>query len=76
LSSNAGCHDLTFFPNLTIPVAGYTGATLHSAFAGAGTAVNGSVTFAGLSRADSQSKLSVTPGNAGGRSYLSLHYNG
>jgi len=57
-------------------VAGYTGATFHSAFAGAGTAVNGSVTFAGLTFADSQSKLSVTPGNAGGRSYLSLHYNG
>lgn len=56
--------------------AGYTGATLHSAFAGAGTAVNGSVTFAGLSLADSQSKLSVTPGSVGGRSYLLVHYNG
>jgi len=55
--------------------AGHTGATLHAAFAGAGTPVNGSLTFAGLGLADAQSKLSLTPGNAGGRSYLYVHYN-
>ena len=55
--------------------AGHTGATIHAAFAGAGTAVNGSLTFAGLSLADAQSKLSLTPGNAGGRSYLYVHYD-
>ncbi len=56
-------------------VAGYTGATFHSAFAGAGTAVNGSITFAGLSLADAQSKVALTSGSVGGRSYLSMHYN-
>ena len=55
--------------------AGHTGATLHAAFAGAGTAINGSLTFAGLGLADAQSKLSLTPGSAGGRSYLYVHYN-
>ncbi len=56
--------------------AGHTGATIHSAFAGAGTAVNGSVTFAGLSLADAQSRISLTPGSVGGRSYLYAHFNG
>ncbi len=56
--------------------AGHTGATIHAAFAGAGTAVNGSVTFAGLGLADAQSKITLTPGTAGGRSYLYAHYNG
>ena len=56
--------------------AGYTSATIHSAFAGAGTAVNGSVTFDGLSLADAQGKVSLTPGGVGGRSYLYAHYNG
>ena len=55
--------------------AGHTGATIHAAFAGAGTAINGSLTFAGLGLADAQSKLSLTPGTAGGRSYLYVHYN-
>lgn len=55
--------------------AGHAGATIHAAFAGAGTAVNGSLTFAGLSLADAQSRLSLTPGIAGGRSYLYVHYN-
>ena len=56
--------------------AGHTGATIHAAFAGAGTAINGSLTFAGLGLADAESKLSLTPGSAGGRSYLYVHYNG
>ena len=41
--------------------AGHTGATIHAAFAGAGTAINGSLTFASLGLADAQSKLSLTP---------------
>ena len=45
-------------------------------FAGAGTAVNGSVTFAGLSLADAQGKITLTPGSVGGRSYLYAHYDG
>lgn len=57
-------------------VPGYTGATIHAAFAGAGAPINGSVTFAGLSLADAQSKLSLTLGSVGGRSYLYAHYNG
>ncbi len=55
--------------------AGHTGATIHAAFAGAGTAINGFLTFAGLSLADAQSKITLTPGTAGGRSYLYAHYN-
>lgn len=57
-------------------VPGYTGATIHAAFAGAGAPINGSVTFAGLSFADAQGKLSLTPGSVGGRSYLYAQYNG
>jgi len=57
-------------------VVGNTGATIHAAFVGAGTATNGSVTFAGLRLADAQSKLSLTPGSVGGRSYPYIHYNG
>ncbi len=56
--------------------AGHTGATIHAAFADIGTAINGSLTFAGLSLADAQSKLNPLPGTAGGRSYLYVHYNG
>ena len=56
--------------------AGYTGATIHAAFAGAGTPVNGSVTFAGVSLADAQSKFTTSSGAEGGRNYLYIHYNG
>ena len=42
---------------------------------GAGTPINGSLTFAGLGLADAQGKLSLTPGTVGGRSYLYVHYN-
>ena len=55
--------------------AGRTGATIHTAFAGAGTPIHGSLTFAGPGLADAQSKLSLTPGTAGGRSYLYVHCN-
>ncbi len=55
--------------------AGSTGATIHSAFVGPDTAVNDSVIFAGLSLTDAQSKISLTPGSAGGRSYLYAHCN-
>jgi len=51
---------------------GYTGATIHAAFDG--TNVNGSVTFAGISLADAQSKFTITSGN-NGINYLYVHYN-
>lgn len=56
--------------------AGYTGATLHSELAGAGTGVNASATFAGLTLDDVQGKLSVTSGTVGGLSYLNVAYTG
>ena len=49
---------------------GYTGATIHAALAGAGTPVNGSVTFAGVSLAEAQSKFTTSTGIAGGLPYL------
>jgi V8-like Glu-specific endopeptidase len=54
--------------------AGYTGVTLHASLAGAGTAVDGSVTFAGLSLATEQSKFAVTQGTSGGLPYLYVKY--
>ncbi len=56
--------------------AGYQGATIHSELGGAGTGVNGSVTFAGLSLADVQNKLTMTTGNVGGANYLLISYTG
>ena len=55
--------------------AGYQGATIHAAFAGAGTPVNGSVTFTGISQATQQADFTVSSGNTGGRDYLNIHYN-
>ena len=55
--------------------AGYTGATLHSELAGAGTGVNASATFAGLEYGD-LAKLTVQTGTVGGLSYLNVSYNG
>ena len=56
--------------------AGYTGATLHSELSGAGTGVNGSVTFAGISLADAQTKFTISTGNVGGADYLNIAYTG
>jgi Ca2+-binding RTX toxin-like protein len=56
--------------------AGYTGATLHSELSGAGTGVNGSVTFAGISLADAQTKFTISTGNVGGADYLQIAYTG
>lgn len=50
--------------------AGYTGVTLHASLAGAGTAADASVTFAGLSLAAERSKFAVTTGTSGGIPYL------
>lgn len=52
--------------------AGFKGATLHAETHGPGTGVNASVTFAGLSVADAQSKLAASAGTVGGISYLYL----
>ena len=56
--------------------AGYQGATLHSELAGAGTGITGSATFAGLSLADVQSKLTTTTGTVGGTDYMNIAYTG
>ena len=56
--------------------AGYQGATIHSELGGAGTGVNGSVTFAGLSLADVQDKLTMQTGTTGGANYLLISYTG
>ncbi len=56
--------------------AGYQGATIHAATAGAGTPVNASLTFAGMSLADAQSKLAISAGTAGGTPYLYAKYVG
>ena len=55
--------------------AGYTGVTLHSELAGAGTGVNASATFAGLTNAD-LAKLTVQTGTVGGLGYLNIAYTG
>ena len=55
---------------------GYQGATVHASLADAGTPVNGSVTFAGVSLADAQSKLTTSSGIASGLSYLYVKYTG
>ncbi len=49
---------------------GYQGATIHAATAGAGTPVNASLTFAGMSMADAQSKLAISTGSVGGENYM------
>ena len=54
----------------------YQGATLHSELAGAGTGVNASVTFAGVSLADAQSKFTTSTGSMGTNSYLQITYTG
>lgn len=56
--------------------AGYTGATLHSALAGAGTGVNASLTLAGLTLADTAGKLTASTGTLGQANYLRLSYTG
>ena len=55
---------------------GARGATLHSEIKGAGTGVNASVTFAGMSVAEAQAKFGVSTGNAGGNNYLYMRNNG
>lgn len=57
-------------------VAGYSGATIHSEIGGAGSGVNGSVTFAGYSLADLQTKFSITPGTIGDTNYLYVYNHG
>jgi len=56
--------------------AAYQGATIHAELGGAGTGVNGSVTFAGISLADAQARFTVTTGSTGGSSYLNIAYTG
>ncbi|MBV8912880.1 MAG: hypothetical protein JOZ05_07575, partial [Acetobacteraceae bacterium] len=56
--------------------AGYTGATIHAATGGVGTPVNASLTFAGLSLADAQSKLAITTGSVQGQDYMLIRFAG
>jgi len=56
--------------------AGYQGATIHSELGGAGTGVNESVTFAGISQADALAKFTVSTGSVGGSSYLYVAFTG
>ena len=46
-------------------VAGYTGLTLHSETAGAGTGVNASLTFAGVAQAVADAHFTITTGTLG-----------
>jgi serralysin len=55
---------------------GFKGATLHAETHGAGTGINASVTFAGMSVADAQAKLSTQTGNVGGSNFMYLHNDG
>lgn len=55
---------------------GYTGATIHSEIGGNGTGVNGSVTFAGVSLADFQTKFTQSTGTEpDGTTYLNITRN-
>ena len=52
---------------------GYTGATIHSEIGGSGTGVNGSVTFAGVSLSDFQTKFTQSTGTEpDGTTYLNI----
>ena len=53
---------------------GYQGSTLDFAMAGAGTAVNSSLTFAGMSQQTAASKLAMNSGTDAGRGYLQITY--
>ena len=55
---------------------GYQGATIHAELGGAGTGVNASVTFAGISQADADAKFTVLTGTVGDASYLYVAYTG
>lgn len=55
---------------------GFKGATLHAEIDGAGTGVNASVTFAGMSLADAQARLGTQTGSVGGSSFMYLHHDG
>ena len=56
--------------------AGYTGATIHSELGGAGTGINASITFAGISAADAQAKFTYSGGVTNGANYLQVSYTG
>ena len=55
---------------------GYQGATIHSELGGAGTGVNASVTFAGISQADADAKFTVLTGTVENAPYLYVAYTG
>jgi len=50
------------------------GATIHSEFAGVGTGITASATFAGMTVADVLAKTTISTGSIGGLSYLNVNY--
>ncbi len=54
--------------------ASFKGATIHAELGGAGTGTNASVTFAGVSLADAQSRFTISTGTTGGAGYLYVAY--
>ena len=61
-------------------VTGYQGLTIHSELAGAGTGVNASMTFAGITQADADAHFTITAdtlakGTANATDYLLVQYN-
>jgi len=57
-------------------VDGFRGATMHTEIHGLGMGVDASVTFAGLSVAEAQSRVSSATGSIGGNDYLYMHHDG
>ena len=55
---------------------GYTGATIHSELGGAGTGINASITFAGISAADAQARFTYSVGTTNDANYLQITYSG
>ena len=57
-------------------VQGYQGATIHSELGGAGTGVDASVTFAGITQAEADARFTVLTGQVGDAPYLYIAYTG
>ena len=55
---------------------GFKGATLHVETHGAGTGVDVSMTFAGMSVADAKARMDISSGSSSGATYLAMHDHG
>ncbi len=56
--------------------AGYTGATIHSELGGAGTGINASITFAGITAANAQAEFTYSYGTTNNANYLQITFKG